>query len=139
MPNVLDRWRALGKNEEALCRDACRSFTNDIIDSVLESLRGRSTLEALVDDIVLYLERSPYVLELVERVVTEMADEPSVQDLIQQQSTQLTDQLVQEARGGLTRADEAVERTVGTILRRLGLHRGGRPGSSGTAAAGSGP
>jgi hypothetical protein len=88
---------------EARCRESAVRAARRSIDWILGELAGRAALYRIVDDIVAYLVRHPDVEELVRR-----------------QSATLVGEAVDELRTGSARADNAIDRTVLAIRRRLG-------------------
>jgi len=77
---------------------------DEVLDAVVLSLVGRKAVRRLVDDIVDYI-----------------AVQPVVRDIVQSQGAHLTDEVIDETRQHLFRADAVVEQLVSTARRRLRL------------------
>jgi len=80
------------------------------LDVVVTALIGRATVRRLVDDIVDYI-----------------AVQPVVREIVQSQGAHLTDEVIDETRQNLFRADAVVEQLVSTARRRLRFARRQRP------------
>jgi hypothetical protein len=87
---------------EARCRESATRAARRSIDWLLGELAGRAALYRVVDDVVAYL-----------------VHHPDVEQLVRKQSATLVGEAVDELRTGAARADNALDRTVLAIRRRL--------------------
>jgi hypothetical protein len=92
------------------------------LDLMVNSLVGRESLYRLVDDIVRHLTADPWVHVMVDDIVDYIAVQPSMRELVQSQGEHLTDEVIDEARQHLVRADSKVNDWIGSARRRLHLH-----------------
>ena len=79
-----------------------QEILDEVLDVVVTSLIDRKAVQLLIDDIVEYI-----------------AEQPAVRDFVQSQGARLTDEVIDETRQHLFRADTIVERMVSSARRRL--------------------
>jgi hypothetical protein len=93
------------------------------IDEVLGSLVGRASLYRLVDDIATYLASSPALYHLADDLVEYLVTHPAVRDLVHAQGANLTDEIIDQSREHLVRADAVVDRTISAVRTRLHVRK----------------
>jgi hypothetical protein len=111
--------RQIAATTQADIRQAAERLLGVSLDLVVNSLAERQVLYRLVDQIIDYLSKSTALYRLVNDIVDYIAVNPSVRDLVQSQGAHLTDEMIDESRERLFRADEMVDRVVSSARRRL--------------------
>jgi hypothetical protein len=99
-----------------------RTFSTSV-DVVVKSLAGRDTLYRLVDDIIDHLASSPALFRLVDDIVDYISVNPAVRDLVQSQGAHLTDEVIDQSREHLFKADAVVDRAVSSVRARLHMRQ----------------
>jgi hypothetical protein len=126
---LLPRWsvRQLVAKARFYVSQSLQGELDKAVDRIVDALVGRKSVRRLVDDLVRSLIANPAVYELVDDIVEYISVQPAVRDLVQSQGAHLTDEVIDESREHLYRADAFCDEVVASTRKRLRITRA-RPG-----------